>query len=181
MLAVRLKNVLTVFLTYIMHHGVPCLVRVYALYGQSRRILGLLVVLSTGSIVTSLVGRFPLTPRLVYVCVNSFLLSIKVSLYLIRNAGAGVKSIQDISTFGGCAQNTTRIGYVAGPACDPSSSMIGLITLVTEVNVSNRIAVYSVTSISRNQSLLSHGPALRYLTALYSSSHCTKLSLLGDK
>ena len=180
MLAVRLKNVLTIILTYNMHHGVLCLVRVYALYGQSCRILGLLVFLSVGSIVTSLVGRFPLTPRLVYACLNIISLSIKVSLYLIRNAGAGVKSIQVISTFGGCAQYTPRIWYVAEPACDSSSSMIRLITLVIEVNVSHKIAVYSVTSNSRNQSPLSHGLALRSLTALYSSSHCTKLSLSGD-
>ena len=49
---------LTLSPTYNMHHGVLCLVRVYALYGRGRRILGFLVLLSAGSVVTSLVGRF---------------------------------------------------------------------------------------------------------------------------
>ena len=65
MQAVRPKNVLTISLTYNIHHGALCLVRVYALYGRSRRILGLLLLLSMGSIFTSLVGGFPLT-----LCIN---------------------------------------------------------------------------------------------------------------
>ena len=47
-------------LTYNIHHEVLCLVRVYALYGRSRRILGLLLVLGLGSIFTALVCRFSL-------------------------------------------------------------------------------------------------------------------------
>ena len=52
------------FLTYNNHHGALCLLRVYALYGRSRRILGLLLFIGMGSIVTTLVGRLPLTLRL---------------------------------------------------------------------------------------------------------------------
>ena len=63
---------LTLSPTYNIHHGVLCLVRVYALYGRSRRILGFLVLLSAGSVVTSLVGRLLLTPMLMYACLNRF-------------------------------------------------------------------------------------------------------------
>lgn len=71
MLAVRPKNTLTISLTYNMHHEALCLVRVYALYGRSRRILGLLLFLGMGSIFNSLVGDFPLTMRIVYECFNA--------------------------------------------------------------------------------------------------------------
>ena len=54
-------------LTYNNHHGALCLLIVYVLYGQSRRILGVLFI-GMGSIVTTLVGRLPLTSRLVYAC-----------------------------------------------------------------------------------------------------------------
>ena len=64
MLAVRPKNALTISLTYNIHHGALCLVRVYALYGRSRRILGLLLLLSMGSTFTSLVGGFPFMSQL---------------------------------------------------------------------------------------------------------------------
>ena len=107
-------------------------------------------------------GRFPLTLRLVYACPNIFLLSIKVSLFLAHNAGG--KTIPVVSTFGGCAQYTPYMGYVADPACDSSPSMIRLINLVIGVNVSHRVTDYLFTSNSRNQSLLSHGPAHWSLT-----------------
>ena len=65
--------VLTISLTYNIHHGVLCLVRVYALYslyGRSRRVLGFLLLLGIGSIFTSLVGRSLPTPKLVYAFLN---------------------------------------------------------------------------------------------------------------
>ena len=72
MLAVRPigKNARTISLTYNLHHGVLCVVRVYALYSRSRRILGLLLFLSMGSLATSSVSRSPLTLRLVQECLN---------------------------------------------------------------------------------------------------------------
>lgn len=57
-------------LTYNIRHGALCLLRVHALYGRSRRILGLLLFLGTGSIVTALVGRLRLALRSVYACLN---------------------------------------------------------------------------------------------------------------
>jgi hypothetical protein len=54
-----------------MYHGVLCLLRVYALYGRTRRILGLLIFLAVGSTITALVSRFPLTLRLVYASPNN--------------------------------------------------------------------------------------------------------------
>ena len=98
-------------LTYNMHHGVLCLVRVYALYGRSRPILGLLLFLGLGSIFTSLVGRFLLILRLVYACLNIFLLSIKMSVFLIRKAEG--EPIVVLSTFKGCSLYTPHMGYVA--------------------------------------------------------------------
>ena len=71
MLAVRPKNALVTSLTYNIHHGVLCLLRVHALYGRSRRILGLLLFVIMGSIFTGLVG-FPPTLRLVYAFLNIF-------------------------------------------------------------------------------------------------------------
>jgi hypothetical protein len=53
---------------------VLCLLRVYALYGRSRRILGLLLFIGMGSIVPTLVGRFPLTLRLAYAYPNIILI-----------------------------------------------------------------------------------------------------------
>ena len=69
MLAVRPKNSLVIPLTYNTHHGVLCLLRVHALYGRSRRILGLLLFVTTGSIFTASVG-LPLILRLVCACIN---------------------------------------------------------------------------------------------------------------
>ncbi|KAI0276910.1 hypothetical protein BGY98DRAFT_983188 [Russula aff. rugulosa BPL654] len=54
--------------------GILCLLRVYALYGRSRRILGLLLFIGMGSIVPTLVGRFPLTLRLAYAYPNIILI-----------------------------------------------------------------------------------------------------------
>ncbi|KAN0119101.1 hypothetical protein V8E52_004548 [Russula decolorans] len=65
--------------------GTLCLLRVYALYGRSRRILGLLLFLGTGSIVTAL-----------------------ASLSSSRKAGG--ETIPVISPFAGCAQYTPYIG-----------------------------------------------------------------------
>jgi len=120
-----------------MHHGVLCLLRVYALYGRSRRILGLLLFLGTGSIVTALVGCFPLTLRLMYACLNVFLLPIKASLFSSRKAGG--ETIPVISSFVGCAQYTPHIGYVADSVCYSTFGMIQLITLVIGVDVSHRV------------------------------------------
>ena len=98
-------------LTYNKRHGVLCLVRVYALYGRSRRILALLLFLGSGSIFTALVCRF--YPTLIMHVF--FKLSIKVSLNFIRNTGD--ESIDVVSTFGGCTLFTPYIGYVVDPAC----------------------------------------------------------------
>jgi hypothetical protein len=138
MLAVRPNNDLadSDSLAHDIHHAVICLLRVYALSGRSRRILGLLLLFATGSIVTALVGRFP---RLVYACPDILLLSIKVPLVLLQNTGGGTIAFE--LAFGGCAQYTPQIGYVADPACDPSSSMIRLITLVIGVDVSYRVQI----------------------------------------
>ena len=65
-MAVSPNDDLTYSLAYNTHHGVLCLLRVYALYGRSRRILGVLLFLATGVTLTVFVGRFSLTLRLVY-------------------------------------------------------------------------------------------------------------------
>ncbi|KAI0272849.1 hypothetical protein BGY98DRAFT_152955 [Russula aff. rugulosa BPL654] len=67
------------------HAGVICLLRVYALYGRSRRILVLLIFFAMGSFVTAF-----------------------VSLFLDRKAGD--ETIPVISPFGGCAQYTPMTG-----------------------------------------------------------------------
>ena len=85
--AVRPKDALSHFPDLHIHHEALCLLRVYALYGRSRHILGLLLFLGTGSIITALVGRFPLILRLVYACLNIFSLPIKASLFSSRKAG----------------------------------------------------------------------------------------------
>jgi hypothetical protein len=94
-----------------------------------------------GLIITALVGRFPLTLRLVYARPNIFLLSIKVPSPLVHKA-AGMTLV--LSPFEGCAQYTSQIGYVADPACDSSSSKIQLITLVRGRRKSQgyRLSVY---------------------------------------
>jgi hypothetical protein len=139
-LKVRLNNDLTNSQAYNTHRGVLCLLRVYALYGRSPRILVLLILLGMGSFVTSIVGCFPLTFRLVYACSNIILSSAKVSLFLVDRK-IGDETIPVISPFGGCAQYTPDIGYVANLVCDSPSSMIRLITLVTEVDVSHRVTI----------------------------------------
>lgn len=67
------------------HAGILCLLRVYALYGRSRHILGLLLFLGTGSIVTAM-----------------------ASLFSSRKGGG--ETIPVISPFVGCAQYTPHIG-----------------------------------------------------------------------
>ncbi len=113
--------------TYNIHHGVLCLLRVYALYARSCRILGFLAFLGTGSFITALVGLFPPTLP------QHLLLSIKATLVSSRKLGG--ETIPVISSFVGCAQYTPHIGYVPDPACD-FSSMIRLIILVLAVDVS---------------------------------------------
>ncbi len=120
-----------------MRHGVLCLLRVYALYGRSRRVLELLLFLGTGSIVTALVGHFPLTLRLLSACLNIFLLPAKASLFSSRKAGG--ETIPVISPFVGCGQYTPHIGYVADSACRLLSVVIRLITLAIGVDVSLRV------------------------------------------
>ena len=68
------NNALIISLTYNDHHGAFCLLRVYALYGRSCRILGLLLLIGMGSIITTLVGRFSPTLWLVYACPNIFII-----------------------------------------------------------------------------------------------------------
>ena len=76
---------------------------------------------------------------------NIFLLPIKVLLIVVRNAGG--EMIPIVSTFGGCAQYTPPMGYVADLACDSSSSTIRLITSVIEVNVSHTVTDYLFTLV----------------------------------
>ena len=80
------------------------------------------------------IGRW-LPFDLVYESLNFFKLSIKLSLLLIRNAGGQTMAI--VSPFGGCAQYTSQIGYVANPS---SSSMTRQITLIG-VDVSYRLQI----------------------------------------
>ncbi|KAI0272850.1 hypothetical protein BGY98DRAFT_1066860, partial [Russula aff. rugulosa BPL654] len=68
------------------HVEILCLLRVYALYGRSPRILVLLIFLGMGSFVTSI-----------------------VSLFLVDRK-IGDETIPVISPFGGCAQYTPDIG-----------------------------------------------------------------------
>ena len=119
MLAVCPKNTLIISLTYKIHHGVLCVVRVYALYGRNRRILGFLLFLSTGWTFASLVGHFSLILRLVHAYLIVFSLSVtdEVSLSFFHNPGDVTIQLQFVSPFGGCAQYTSHIGYVADPAC----------------------------------------------------------------
>ena len=44
----------------ILYLAVVCIIRVYALYGRSRRILGFLLLLAAGAIFSTMVGRFSL-------------------------------------------------------------------------------------------------------------------------
>ncbi|KAH9992124.1 hypothetical protein BJV77DRAFT_453649 [Russula vinacea] len=76
---------LPISLTYIIHCGVLCLLRVYALYGRSRRVLGVLLFLGSGSIVTAL-----------------------TALDLSRHSGG--ETIPVISSFAGCVQFTPPKG-----------------------------------------------------------------------
>jgi hypothetical protein len=134
------RMLLPIPLTYHIHHGVLCLLRVHALYGRSRRILGLLLFLGTGSIVTAFVRRLPLTLGSAYACLNIFLLPIKATIFSSRKAGG--ETIPVISPFVGCAQYTPHIGYVADSACCSSFGMIRLITLIVGVDVSHRVTYY---------------------------------------
>jgi hypothetical protein len=139
------------------------MLRVYALYGRSQRVLGVLLFLGTGSIVTALVGLFPLTSRLMYARLNIFLLPMKAALFSSRHSGG--ETIPVISSFAGCAQFTPRIGYVANPTCDSAPGMIRLITLVLGVDVSHKVAYnFGDRCNSRDQSLLSRGLACWVLT-----------------
>ena len=121
-----------------MRHGVLCILRVHALYGRSRRILGFLLLLGAGSIVAACVSRLLLALLLVYAYPkNVFQLSIKMSLIIIRKTGD--ETVQIVSPFGGCAQYTSRIGYVADPVSALPSGMTQLITLVVGVYVSDNV------------------------------------------
>ena len=140
-LAVRPNNYPTISLAYNIHHGVLCLLRVYALYGRSRRILGVLIFLGVGSFVTAFVGRFSLTLRLTYPCPNLKKISVKVSLFLARKAGDEAIPLEEFPPIGGCHQYIPYSGYAADPACDSPYSMIRLITLVIGVDVSHRVHV----------------------------------------
>src|SRR6266403_2796554 len=127
------------------HNGVLCLLRVHALYGRSGRVLGLLVFLATGAVVTAIVGRSPLVSS--YACFNILLLPIKTSLLLSRNSGG--ETIPVISSFVGCAQYTPHNGYVADHTCGSSSGTIRLITLVLGVDVSPRVNFRLLTVVTR--------------------------------
>jgi hypothetical protein len=69
-----------------------------------------------------------------------FLLSIKALFFADRNAGGETILVQP-TTFGGCAQYTPHVGYVAD-RCDPSPSIKRLILPVLGVDVSHRITDY---------------------------------------
>jgi hypothetical protein len=107
-LAVRTKNALTISLTYNIHHGVLCLLRVYALYGRSRRILALLLSVGMGSIITTLVSRFLLTLSM------HVPTSVKVSFFLVHYYSGG-ETVTVVPTFRGCSRYTQDMEYVADP------------------------------------------------------------------
>ena len=108
---VRPKNAPTISLVYKIYLAVICLLRVYALYDRSRRILGLLLFLGLGAVFSTMVGRFPLT----LIHVTSFFLSIKVTLFLARKAGGETIPVIPLFASGGCAHFTPRTGYVTDP------------------------------------------------------------------
>jgi len=103
--------------------GILCIVRVYSLYARSRRILGLLVFSSTGSIFTAL-----------------------VSIFLFRNAGS--KTIIFVSPFGGCALYMPQIGgrfaaiaWIGGLLFD---SVIFSLTLYKAFAIGRRVNLVNV-------------------------------------
>jgi hypothetical protein len=75
---------------------------------------------------------------------------IKAALFSSRHSGG--ETIPIVSSFAGCAQYTPPIGYVADPACGSSPGMIRLVTLVSGVDVSQRVAYYLVTIVTRGAS-----------------------------
>src|SRR5216683_1345721 len=98
---------------YHLPYGGLCLVRVYALYGRSRRILGLLLGVGAVSLVNACVSHFSRASNLVCLCLTPFSPQ-KLSMFTSRHTG----TIPVMSSFPGCSQFTPLEGYAADPACD---------------------------------------------------------------
>lgn len=138
----RLKNTLAPFPDLLLHEAL-CMLRVYALYGRSRRVLGVLLFLGTGSIVTALVGLFPPTLRLAYACLIIVLI-IKSAISTSRHVGGETTPV--LSRFAGCAQFTPPIGYVNNP--EVASYSLPMNGLGLGVDVSHRVTYNLVTVVT---------------------------------
>ena len=94
-------------------HQVLCLVRVYALYSRSRRILALLLAIGLGTFINASVCFLPLDPQMfVFIFISSFFR--KVMLVIAPRVGGEESHV--ISDIRGCNQYTPSIGCVAYPA-----------------------------------------------------------------
>ena len=58
--------------TYNLHNGVIVLLRVYALYDRSRRVLGVLLLLGVVDFIIAIVCLFPQTFKWMYACLTIF-------------------------------------------------------------------------------------------------------------
>ena len=104
-----------------------CMIRVYALWGRSRYILGLLLTAGTMSIVTASVCLFfPQTPRWDRACLTIFL-----KAALLASSRVGGETLPVISSFAGCSQFTPTVGYVADPTCDVILRPVWLTSLLS--------------------------------------------------
>ncbi|KAI0271173.1 hypothetical protein BGY98DRAFT_204646 [Russula aff. rugulosa BPL654] len=103
--------------------GVLCLLRVYALYGRSRRILGVLLFLATGVTLT-----------------------VFVSLFIVRKARD--ETIPIVSPFGGCAQYTPhtwgRCAAVAWAGALAFDSVIFFLTLYRAFKIGRGVKLLHV-------------------------------------
>ncbi|KAI9436126.1 hypothetical protein F5148DRAFT_1294683 [Russula earlei] len=87
------------------HAGLLCIIRVYALYGRSPRVLGLLTCVGLAAFVTASVRLFTQPSKKAYIYPASFL---KWAILESRHEGGQV--IPVLSTFVGCSQYTKPIG-----------------------------------------------------------------------
>src|SRR5713101_5117925 len=99
---------------YPLPYGGLCLARVYALYGRSRRILGLLLGVAAASIVNGGVSHFSRASNLVCSCLTPFSPQ-KLTISASRHSGG--ETIPVMSSFLGCSQFASLKGYAADPAC----------------------------------------------------------------
>src|SRR6266853_2795569 len=103
---------------YHLPYGGLCLARVYALYGRSRRILGLLLGVVAASLVNASVSHFSRASNLVCSCLTPFSPQ-KLAISTSRHSGG--ETIPVMSIFLVCSQFTPLKWYAADPACDSSN------------------------------------------------------------